>query len=296
MKQLFKKDVFETKEIKQNAQWHFCDFIAEVPLGSRNTRSAFQMFEPNFKVAIVNYFDIKHRGYFSKNKDIHEELGFPDALILSGVGNDHELEKISIEEYHKDALKIKADAVTTVDDYIYTYDNNYPNFQLRNFARIKSRTKTLMELSKNNYSVLGLTVGKNSEQIQNIMKFFADCEIRDFVFPCGDFLKNNKNPNLKLIKTFLTMTKDLEGWNLLLGADSPKILSKLEFNCFASSQWSFDAHHNRIYKNKKIVKSNLIPKNQDIPIQNSSIANALHNLNECNILKQNLVENYGCLI
>ena len=153
----------------------------------------------------------------------------------------------------------------------------------------------MIELSKSEYSVLGLVVGKNSNQIQNVMKFFASCGIDDFVFPCGDFLKNNCNSNLKLIKIFLNMTKDLNGWNLLLGIDSPKILSKLQFNCFASSQWSFDAHHNRIYKNKKIVKSSFIPKNIDIPIQNHSIANALHNLNECNMLKQNLVENYGSL-
>ena len=282
-------------DFKENCPWYFCDFIAEIPLGSKNTRRAFQMFEPDFKVAIINYFDAKNRGYFNKNKDVREELGYPDALILSGIGNDHDLEKVTAEEYHEAALKIKADAVTTIDDYVYSNDNDFPNFQLRNLTRIRSRTKTLIDLSENKYSILGLVVGKNIDQIQNIMKFFASCQISDFVFPCGDYLKNNCNPNLKLIETFLNMTKDLEGWNLLLGVDSPKILSKLKFNCFASTQWSFDAHHNRIYKNKKIVKSNSIPKNSDISIQNIRVANALHNLNECQALKQNLVENYGCL-
>ena len=143
MKQVTQKNVIAPIEIQHNSPWHFCDFIAEVPLGSKNTRSAFQMYDPDFKVVIINYFDAKNRGYFNKNKDVREELGYPDALILSGIGNDDDLEKISIQEYHEAALKIKADAVTTVDDYVYSNDDDFPNFQLRNLVRIRSQNKNI---------------------------------------------------------------------------------------------------------------------------------------------------------
>ena len=91
-------------------------------------------------MAIINYFDAKRRGYFNKKKDVREDLGCPNALILSGVGNDNDLEQISVNDYHEAAIRIKADAVTTIDDYIYSSDDEFPNFQLRNFTRIKSRS------------------------------------------------------------------------------------------------------------------------------------------------------------
>jgi len=67
--------VFVTTPYKKDNSWHFCDFIAEIPLGSKTSRNAFKLFDPNFKVAIINYFDAKRRGYFNKKKDVREDLG-----------------------------------------------------------------------------------------------------------------------------------------------------------------------------------------------------------------------------
>ncbi|MEM3065303.1 MAG: hypothetical protein QW177_08015 [Candidatus Nitrosotenuis sp.] len=268
--------------------WHRTKFIPEIRFGNKKIIEAFRLFEPKHKSVIVNYFDLKNRGYFEpkKAKNLREELGFPDAVILSSVGTDRSLDKLSVDEYHKAALMIKADAVTTIDDYIYLIDNEYPQFQLRNFVRAKSRTRKLLELSNGSYTVFGLVIGKDTNQIQDYMKFLANCGINDFVFPCGDLLKNN-SPDLKLIKTFLALAKDLGRWNLLLGINSIKILSKLEFDCYSTNQWYFDAVHNRVYKNQKIVDARKINIDSKYLSTDTDTTLSLHNLNECHSFSMN---------
>lgn len=267
--------------MKKARIWHSCKFIPEVRFDNPNTSRSFMLYQSKLKVAMVNYVDIKRRRIRGDGiKKIRKELGEPDALILSGVGEDMYLDSISIEDYHKTALEIGANAVTTIDDYVYSVDDENSNFQLHNLCRLRSRARTLTELAGTNYSIIGLVVGKNQEGIKSYIDFLAECGITDFAYPCGDLFKNN-NLQLELVRSFLDTTKGLGYWRMLLGTNS-KVLSKLNFNCHSSNHWSFDAYHHRVQRGCRKIRSRRASLNlPEFAMEPIEVQIAIHNLTEC---------------
>lgn len=285
----------QNSQVNQTKPWHKYRFIPEIRFHNNQNAIAFQLFKPYCDVAIVNYFDLKERGFLKQGKKhVRKVLGDPTVLILSSVGEDRKLDKILVKDYHDIAISINADAVMTIDDFIYTVDDSYPYFQLHNFARAMYRTRKLIELSNGKYSIMGLVVGKNSHSIHTYVNFLAKCGINDFIFPCGDSLKDFNKHSSELITTFLNVTKELQGWRLLLGINSANILSNVNFNCYSSSQWSYDSFHGRVYKNEKILPARKIILNSESSVADSvEVQRSLHNLLECHKTGKKYGERFG---
>jgi hypothetical protein len=256
----------------QNAKpWHLCSFIPELRFRDRQISiRAWQSYNTSPRVLILNYYDLKSVGLLKKPEKVKESLGTSDAVILSCIGKDNNLDKLSVQDYIETAQRLDAKAIITPDDYIYKIDRRYPTYQTHHFRRVLERSETLLKLAENKFQIIGLVVGANEVQISLFIKRLRERGVNDFACACGDMIKRSSiRESLIDIGVFIKHCKDC--WKLLLGVDSRKILFKLNPNAFSSGEWSFYACHNIIYRNGRKMKAGKNdPKGWKL---------ALHNLN-----------------
>lgn len=247
------RTISNQKFLAKSTPWYQSPFIPQIRLDKLKILEAFRDFNVNPKVAIVNYHDLKKHGFLSdsKLKKFKDIIGPLDALILNSIGKDRNLDEIVVEDYHYTALAIGARAVLTIDDYIYSCDNEFSNFQMGNFGRAMNRAQQLVDLAQNDYSIIGLVFGKDENWMRIHMDFLISLGIQDFAFSAGDLWKNNIKYPIDHIKNFLTTVKDMGYWNILIGFDTKRELLKYRPNSFSSTQWQFDASIYTITKNGK---------------------------------------------
>jgi hypothetical protein len=240
----------------QNAMpWHHCSFIPELRFRDRDISiRAWQNYHTSPRVLILNYYDLKSAGLLKKPEKIKECLQKNDVVILSCVGKDNNLDRLSVQDYFETAERLNAKAIITPDDYIYKIDRRYPTYQTHCFRRALERSETLLKLAKNKYHVIGLVVGANEFQISLFINRLKERGVNDFACACGDIIKRGRiRESLTDIGIFIKYCKS--SWKLLLGVDSRKILFKLNPNAFSSGEWSFYACHNIIYRNGRKMKA-----------------------------------------
>ena len=223
--------------------WHLTGFIPEMRLDNKIALEAFRRHVAYPKVAVLNYL---HLPACMSASSIRSKLGLLDALVLSCVGPDRALDRLSIERYDAAARTIGADAVVSPDDYIYACDDAHEVFQGMNLIRARKRALALLDMRRRPYSVIGLVAGRNKEQIRGSLEFLRDHGMRDCAFPCGDYLKGGRRADL--IAPFVRQASDLRMWGLLLGVGWTDLLPRLGPPCFSNSEVCFGPAHDRAAK------------------------------------------------
>lgn len=245
--------------MRQNKKpWHLCSFIPELRFRDQQIAvKAWQSHKASPKVVILNYYDLKSAGLLKKLEKVKRSLGENDVVILSCVGKDNDLDRLSVEGYFETAQKLDAKAIITPDDYIYKIDRCYPTYQTHHFRRALERSEILLKMTKDKFHVIGLVMGANEKQISLFISRLREKGVDDFACACGDMIKRGRiRESLMDIRVFMKYCKN--GWKLLLGTDSRRILFRLKPNAFSSSEWSIYACHNKIYRDgkKKKITSN----------------------------------------
>jgi len=235
--------------------WHLCTFIPELRFRDRQISiKAWQSCTASPRVVIINYYDLKSVGLQKRPTKVRNSLGKDDVIILSCVGKDNDIDRLSVEDYFETALNLGAEALITPDDYIYKIDSPHPAYQTHHFRRALERSEALLELAKDEFSVIGLVIGANENQISLFADRLKERGVTDFACACGDMLKRGKRrESLADIALFIKYCTN--GWKLLLGVESRRVLLKLKPDAFSSSAWSISAAHNRIYRNGRKMKS-----------------------------------------
>lgn len=226
--------------------WHRATYIPEIRLDNAASLRAFQEYDPGNKVAVVNYFDLKESRFSSPKKapELRQKIGSDTRLILSCTGADRNLEQFSVKECDVVARAVKADAVTTAEDFVYDCDDAHPEFQRGNFLRAKSRTSDLLRISDRPYDIIGLVSGQDRTQQDNYMDFLARKGIRDMAFPCSDYLKGG-HPDTDLIDNFVRRYRETGNWAVLLGIQSKRLLLHYKPPSFSNSAPCFEHAHDR---------------------------------------------------
>jgi len=256
----------------QNAEpWHLCSFIPELRFRDRQVSlRAWQNCKSSPRVVILNYYDLKSAGLLKKPEKVKDSLGKNDIIILSCVGKDNNLDRLSVQNYFETAQKLDVKAIITPDDYIYKIDRRYPAYQAHHFRRALERSEILLKLAEGDFHIIALVIGANEDQISLFVDRLKERGVNDFACACGDPLKRGSiRESLADIGIFIKHC--MNSWKLLLGTDSRRTLLKLNSDAFSSSGWSFYACHNKIYRGgrkMKITKDD--PKGWKL---------ALHNLN-----------------
>jgi hypothetical protein len=187
----------------------------------------------------------------SRIRGLRRRLGDIDCLVFSAVGRDDLLDALSVEDYHRVAIRLGADYVITPDDYIYEVDGAYPYYQDAHFSRTILRGFKLAELGEGHYSLIGLAKGVDYEQVTEFVNVMDDLGVTDFAFECGDLLKQSKNHQKREIRTiayFVDYVRSLKHRVLLLGVNSLNVLSRVPCpDGYSSSAWSIDALHGSWY-------------------------------------------------
>jgi len=234
--------------------WHSTRFIPEIRFRDRKySLEAWKNTKHFPRVLILNYLDLKKSGFLGKLKSVKKLLGEDSVILLSCVGEDRLLDNLRTEDYCKVAELLEAEAIISPDDYIYRIDFRYPTYQNHHFARALERTETLIEKTKDRFSIIGLVVWANKYHIHLYVERLKECGVEDFACACGDTLKRGcKRDALADIKLFMKHCGN--NWQLLLGINSKVTLLKLRPHAFSSSGWSFDATRGIIYRNGKRVK------------------------------------------
>ena len=271
--------------LAKNKPWHQVGFIPQIKFHNTKLLEAFRKYDVSPKVAMVNYHDLVEHDFLSdsKLKKMHELIGPVDALIMNSIGRDRQLDRMTVEDYHYVILEIGAKAAFTIDDYIYAYDNKFPNYQMGNFGRAIRRTKQLVDLAQNDYSIIGLVFGKDENWMQIHVDSLTELGIHDFAFSSGDLWKGNSRDKHKQIKSFLTTTNDVGGWNMLVGFDTERELLNLKPQSFSSMQWIFDGSTYMVTKNGKRIPAkykNVRLHDGSYTLQDRRLQLALHNLIE----------------
>ena len=224
--------------------WHRARFIPEMCLYNRTALEAFRRHNATPKVALLNYFHLPaQQSGQDLGRRIRSRLGRVDALLLSCVGPDRSLDRLSIRRYDETARAIGADAVVSPDDYIYACDDAYRAFQAGNLARARKRTLDLLDMPRRPYSVIGLAAGSSEKQIRGTLEFLRDNSVHECAFPCGDHLKGGRRT--ALIKSFARQARELQMRSLLLGASCPSLLLQLNPSQFSNSEVCFGPAHDR---------------------------------------------------
>ncbi|MFB3890362.1 MAG: hypothetical protein ACE14S_12820 [Candidatus Bathyarchaeia archaeon] len=239
--------------MSQNSKpWHLCSYIPEIRFRDYNVSvKAWQNCKVSPRVAILNYFDLKNSGLLRKPEKVRKSLDGSDALILSCVGKDIDLDKLKVEDYFATAKSIGVKAIITPDDFIYGLDNHYPAYQAHHFRRAVERSEALIRLADTQLDVIGLVISANEYQMSLFVERFIEKGIRDFACACGDNMNRVKRvEGLKDIHAFMKCCAN--DWKLLLGVDSRMILTRMPLpNAYSSSEWSYYACHNMIYRDGK---------------------------------------------
>ncbi|MBI1829722.1 MAG: hypothetical protein HY222_00700 [Thaumarchaeota archaeon] len=279
--------ISNSRFLAKSLPWRQSTFIPEIRFHNPKILEAFREFDVSPKVATVNYHDLKKYGFLSdsKLKRLNELIGPVDALILNSIGKDRLLDQITVEEYHNTVSTVGAKAAFTIDDYIYAHDNSYPNFQMGNFGRSMNRAQQLMDLAQNDYSIIGLVFGKDKNWMRIHVDFLTSLGIHDFAFSSGDLWKNRTKYQIKQIENFLTITKDIGCWNMLVGFDTKRELFKYRPDSFSSIQWIFDGSTYMITKNDKHYRA----KHKSFRLHDESYALKDRRLQ---LALHNLIENY----
>lgn len=241
--------------MRQNAKpWHRCSFIPELRFRDRQISiKAWQNCKVSPRVVILNYYDLKSAGLIKKPDKVKSSLREDDIVILSCVGKDNDLDRLSVKDYFQTAQRLDAKAIITPDDYIYKIDHRYPAYQAHHFRRALERSETLLKLADGKFHVIGLVVGANEDQISLFINRFRERGVNDFACACGDMIKRSRiRQSLADIRIFIKHC--VNSWKLLLGIDSRKMLLKLKPDAFSSGEWSFYACHNKIYRDGRKVK------------------------------------------
>lgn len=252
-----------------NKPWHFAKFIPEIRFSDRKySLKAWRNTRHLPRVLILNYLDLKKSGFLRKLTSVKKLLGKDSDIILSCVGEDRLLDKLSIEDYCKTAEALDAEAVISPDDYIYRIDFRYPTYQNYHFRRALERTETLIERAKDRFSIIGLVVWANKHHIHLYVERLKERGVEDFACACGDALKRGRRrESLADIKLFMKQCGD--SWQLLLGIDSKAILLKLRPHAFSSSGWSFYATRDKIYRHgKRVKRSKMDPIDWQLALHN----------------------------
>lgn len=226
--------------------WQRATYIPEILLDDATSLRAFQQYHPDNKVAVVNYFGLKESRFSSPKKgpELRQKIGSDTRLILSCTGADRNLDQFSVKEYDVIARAVKADAVTTAEDFVYDCDDPHPEFQRGNFLRAKSRTSDLLRISNRPYDIIGLVSGQDMTQQDNYMDFLARKGIRDMAFPCSDYLKGGR-PDADLIDNFVRRYRTTGNWAVLLGIHSKRLLLRYRPPSFSNSAPCFEHAHDR---------------------------------------------------
>ena len=99
--------------------WRKCTFIPELRFRDQQISiKAWQNCDPSQRVVIINYFDLKNAGLQKRPEKVRSWLGKNDTIILSSVGRDHDIDKLSVEDYFETGRRLHAEAIITPDDYI----------------------------------------------------------------------------------------------------------------------------------------------------------------------------------
>lgn len=228
--------------------WHKARYIPELRQGTNGSRvlRAFEKCDVSPKVAVLNYFDLPRWLLRRPEKcaELREKTKNFDGVILSCVGRDNDLDRYSVEHYDAVARAIKADAVTTPDEYIYGDDDVHRTFQARNFLRAKSRSAALLKIPGKAYSVIGLAVGRDARQVDSYMDFLARRGVDDWAFPCGDYLKGAP-ATVPVISHFVRRVREEGSWAVLLGVSSKNRLLGYRPPAFSNLAPSYDPAHDR---------------------------------------------------
>ena len=228
--------------------WHKARYIPELRLGTNSpcVLRAFERCNMSPKVAVLNYFDLPRRLLDRPEKctELREKTRNFDGIILSCVGRDGDLDRYTVKHCDAVARAIKADAVTTPDEYLYADDNAYRTFQARNFLRAKSRAAELVKIPDRAYSVIGLVIGKDAGQMDNYMDFLARRGIDDWAFPCGDYLKGAPAA-VPAIGRFVRRIREEGRWAVFLGVSSRDRLLAYRPPAFSNLAPSYDPAYDR---------------------------------------------------
>ena len=249
--------------------WHLCSFIPELRFRDRQfSIKAWQNCKASPKVVILNYYDLKSVGLLKRPKKVKSSLGKNDVIILSCVGKDNNLDKLSVEDYFETARGLDAKAIITPDDYIYKIDRRYPAYQAHHFRRALERSEALLKLAEDKFHIIGLVVGANENQISLFADRLRERGVDDFACACGDMIKRGRmRESLADIGVFMRYC--MNSWKLLLGTDSRQVLLRLKPDAFSSSEWPFYACHNKIYRDRRKMKiTRNDPKGWELALHN----------------------------
>nr|MDO8098896.1 hypothetical protein [Candidatus Njordarchaeota archaeon] len=225
--------------------WYRVPFIPELRLADRVALPAWKKAPLSPKMVIVNYCELMKRGILCgpRLRGLARKLKDADALILSAVGRDELLDKLTTEQYHETAVQLGAKWVISPDDYVYDSDCKYPFYQDAHFSRAIERALRLLKLARGHYNVIGLAIGSCIFQLNELVATLEEHGVEEFALPCGDLLKQvgNRKRVIGDILAFVNHLKSLKLRSLLLGVDSPQVIALVKPDSFASSAWSFDA-------------------------------------------------------
>ena len=224
--------------------WHPARFIPEVRLGSKAALEALRLHSATPKAVILNYVHLPmHVPVPDLARRIRSRLGWVDSLLLSSVGPDRYLNRLSIRRYDEVAREIGAVAVVSPDDYIYECDDPHEAYQAGSLVRARKRALDLLDMPGRPYSVIGLAAGMTEGEIRGSLKFLRKYGARCCAFPCGDYLKGGRKK--ALIRSFTRQARELEMQSLLLGVACPDLLRQINPSWFSNSKACFGPAYGR---------------------------------------------------
>lgn len=228
--------------------WQGDRYIPELRLGTNasSVLSALGRSSASPRTVVLNHHDLPRQLLARPEKcgELRKKMRGIGRIILSSVGRDRDLDRYSVGHLDAVARAIGAHAVTTPDEYIYTSDDAHRTFQRRNFLRAKSRAAELVMIPDRPYSVIGLAIGNDKRHMDDYMDFLAQRGIRDWAFPCGDYLKSGP-VDVPMIDHFLKRIRAEESWAVLLGISSKEHLLRYRPPAFSNLAPSFDPAHDR---------------------------------------------------
>lgn len=247
------------KGIEERSVWQRSPFIPEILVRNRSAFDALSLAPKKPEVIMFNYYDLIDAGF--PNSRMSDKIQSilatmkQSTIILNSIGQDRMIDKFNVEEYCYMAREIGAKIVLTPDDYIYSSDDNDRSFQNYSYLRALLRTKRLIQLSRGEFELIGLVLGRSDTLMHYYYSKLKNYGIKNFAFSCGDLLKAQRGTSLKAIHQFTNLCKKDNTWYVLVGLHAKRYLQMIRPICYCSGEWSMSASHFREYDSNYKARS-----------------------------------------
>ena len=211
-----------------------------IPLINVTDRQALWQFWPDisFGIIAVNYLALKKRTKLYRAaiaSGIKRALNYDGICISVLVGDNWLLDNTPVSEYFEDVSRMRFDAGTTHDDYVYWKDP--PEYRYHRIHKMLDRAYELVQL-KPDFDLIGIVKGASEAEIRLCIDRLRDMNIRLMAFPCSELAFEERHQD---IQEFLRYGRKLKLWRWLIGIGSPQLMWKFDADCYSSPKWCYSA-------------------------------------------------------